>query len=186
METVLVLPVLMVLLGGVMWLGQLQLNRARLLAADRFTSWNLANRHQQPVPNAHRANHFRTHLQTPPGDRHIFISDVISGERVHNSGTDFQHRPRGFWHGVADRVSLDVEVPGIVSAMMSAVDIHRQAPVGGEMRVEGMSSSRRHFVLARQANSRYAAAGGTRFVVPDVDSALGLNWEAVRDEPWFN
>ncbi len=45
METVLAIPLFLVLIGGIFWLGELMLAKHQLTAADRFAAWNAGNRH---------------------------------------------------------------------------------------------------------------------------------------------
>ncbi len=45
METVLAIPLFLVLIGGIFWLGELMLAKHQLAAADRFAAWNAGNRH---------------------------------------------------------------------------------------------------------------------------------------------
>ncbi len=45
METVIAIPIFLVLIGGTLWLGDLNLARQRLLVADRYAAWNEGNRH---------------------------------------------------------------------------------------------------------------------------------------------
>lgn len=52
LETLLVLPLYMVLLGGIFWLADLAIARHRLLVADRYAAWTLADRHAAPAPDA--------------------------------------------------------------------------------------------------------------------------------------
>lgn len=44
METVIVLPLFLVLLGGIMWIGQLIFDKQKMVVADRYAAWNLGNR----------------------------------------------------------------------------------------------------------------------------------------------
>jgi hypothetical protein len=47
METVIVLPLFMVLMGGIMWSGQLIYDKQNLIIADRYVAWNYGNRFAQ-------------------------------------------------------------------------------------------------------------------------------------------
>ena len=47
METVIVIPLFMLLIGGIMWSGQLIYAKQRLVVADRYVAWNAGNRHAQ-------------------------------------------------------------------------------------------------------------------------------------------
>lgn len=45
METVIAIPIFLVTIGATIWMGELNLDRQRLLTADRFAAWNAGNRH---------------------------------------------------------------------------------------------------------------------------------------------
>jgi hypothetical protein len=49
METLLVIPLYLVLIGGIFWLGELMLAKQKLVVADRYAAWNLGNRHRDGV-----------------------------------------------------------------------------------------------------------------------------------------
>lgn len=44
METVIAIPLFLVLIGATLWMGELNLNRQRSLTADRYAAWNRGNR----------------------------------------------------------------------------------------------------------------------------------------------
>jgi len=46
METVIVIPLFIVLIGGTFWLGDLILAKQKLVVADRYAAWNAGNRHR--------------------------------------------------------------------------------------------------------------------------------------------
>jgi ribosomal protein S17E len=43
METVIVLPLFLVLLGGIQWIGQLIYDKQRMVVVDRYVAWNMGN-----------------------------------------------------------------------------------------------------------------------------------------------
>ncbi len=49
MELVIAIPLFVVLLGGMMWLGDLALAKHKLVSADRLAAWNRGNRQEQPA-----------------------------------------------------------------------------------------------------------------------------------------
>jgi len=190
METILVIPVLLVLLGGVLWLGQLQINRARLLAADRYMAWNLANRHRFPEkdPAGSDAAMLRLELKT----NGIFAGDwgEIEQEVLHSSANAFG--ANGFSHQTEGLVTLKVTAPGIVSSMFSATSIMNPEQGGvTNLSVPRLHSLTNHFVVALRAQTNYVLAGGTRFFVPVPGAAYSVNNEALKldynsvaTEPW--
>jgi hypothetical protein len=46
METVMAIPLFLVLFGGIFWVGDLILARDKLVVADRYAAWNAGNRHR--------------------------------------------------------------------------------------------------------------------------------------------
>ena len=51
METVIALPLYLLLIGGVMWEGQLIYDKQKMVMADRYAAWNLGNRWRSPEWN---------------------------------------------------------------------------------------------------------------------------------------
>jgi hypothetical protein len=45
METVIAIPLFMILLGGIMWIGDLMVTRQKLLISDRYAVWNAGCRY---------------------------------------------------------------------------------------------------------------------------------------------
>jgi len=168
METVLAMPLLLVLLGGVMWLGQLQINRARLAVADRYIAWNVANRHRGIAHGVARAE-----LQVEP----IFYAGL--GEQLSSPV-----RPNivsgGFWRTVEDRERMSVTAPGIVVSLFSAQRL-MAGEVATNLQVD-LASPNPHFVLARRPEGEYQ---GTRYGSIDCKKDLGIDWQQVRGEAFW-
>jgi len=51
METVIAIPIFLLLIGATIWMGDLSLDRQRLLMADRYAAWNEGNRHGGANPS---------------------------------------------------------------------------------------------------------------------------------------
>ena len=188
METILVIPVLLVVLGGVLWLGQLQINRARLLVADRHMAWNLANRHRFRNPSSSGAAGLRSDLQRSG----IFAGDWGEIEQEVLTASTNVLQSYGFTHDAEGLVTLKVTAPKMVSSMFSATSImNPESGVASELSVPRLHSLTNHFVVARRTNELYVADGGTRFIVPVPGDAysegkeeLRLDYESVTNEPW--
>lgn len=45
LETIIAIPLYMIMLGGIMWIGDLMVTRQQLMIADRYAVWNYGNRH---------------------------------------------------------------------------------------------------------------------------------------------
>lgn len=185
LETVLVIPVLMVLLGGVMWLGQLQINRARLLAADRYIAWNRVNRYLHQIPPAS----LRDTLQNsdPPifFDARETLGQMESLEREPRT----ERIPSGnFWWGGWSLAAMEVAASDLVSELVSAPEtMWAEARPGRDLEVGGLRSSNPHFLLAR-APFEHGEYTGSRFhrgQPVHCDRDLLIDWEAVEDEDWY-
>jgi len=174
METVLTMPLLLVLLGGVMWLGQLQINRARLAVADRYMAWNLANRHRPGTPDVAEAQRMRRdELQVEP----IFSSGL--GEEL-SPPPQMQPEIGGFWRGVQDAVTMTLTAPLIVSSLFSA-DAQVAGLPSDSLQLSLVSPSG-HFVLARGTAGEY---NGTRYSPPKHNQDLEIDWEQVKEEKFW-
>jgi hypothetical protein len=44
LETVIAIPLFMLLIGGTIWIGQLSYDKQKLVIADRYVAWNVGNR----------------------------------------------------------------------------------------------------------------------------------------------
>lgn len=82
METLLVLPLFMVVLGGMFWIGDIKLARQKLMMADRYAAWNAGNRHRSGkggIDGEIRNAFFR---QAEIGDQSLTGAEYECGESV--------------------------------------------------------------------------------------------------------
>ena len=49
METLIVIPLYLVVIGAILWLADLQTTRIRLVEADRYAAWSRGNRHRSGI-----------------------------------------------------------------------------------------------------------------------------------------
>lgn len=206
METVLVLPLLLVLLGGVMWLGQIQLNRIRLIEADRYVTWQRANRHlggsggRTPTTDELRPFGFASEV----GEDLSFIS------ALQTAGT-----PATFWRGVAGGVEMQLQAPSWIAGLLRSVELMdaSSAPDPNAWQIAELrgrpvmrdadaadtaapNSYEGHFVLAvsplgadksRYVGDRYKLGelGNAVKAPDDPDPILEMDWDAVASEITF-
>lgn len=207
METVLVLPLLMVLLGGVMWLGQIQLNRVRLVEADRYVAWQRANRHLgvNNVPD--------TDELLPFGFATAVGEDPDSISALQTAGTPGVT----FWQGIAGGVEMRLQATPLVAGLLTAPELMDASgsPDPGAWRIavlrgrpvmrdadaaatEAPGSYEGHFVLGvspptpGMGDSRYAGDRTRLGELGDVlqgpqyrKAVLEMDWEAVAREDAF-
>ncbi len=82
LETVLVLPLWLVAIGGMFWMGDIKLARQKLVMADRYAAWNAGNRHRPDktgIPAEIRQAFFR---QAEVGDQTLEPIRYELGEAV--------------------------------------------------------------------------------------------------------
>jgi hypothetical protein len=99
METILVLPLYIVLIGGIFWLGDLILAKQKLVMADRYAAWNHGNRQ--------RAGNIQDELQQSLFAPSRVGNQPIQGVALRKSGESSD------WTGAAGAtVKLKVMMPG--------------------------------------------------------------------------
>lgn len=79
METIMVIPLFVVLIGGIFWLGELILAKHKLVNADRFSAWTAGNRHADSG-----AGEIKGKLQ-----ENIFPEEQVGDQRV--TGVNLQN-----------------------------------------------------------------------------------------------
>ncbi|MDT8389374.1 MAG: TadE/TadG family type IV pilus assembly protein [Lentisphaeria bacterium] len=72
LETIMVIPLFVVLIGGIFWIGELMLAKHKLVNADRFAAWTAGNRHADSGSGAIKGT-----LQ-----QHIFPEEQVGDQRV--------------------------------------------------------------------------------------------------------
>ncbi len=186
METILVIPVLLVLLGGVLWLGHIQINRARLLVADRYAAWNLANRHRVPPAGQTDLSTVRANLETPGNSGFEPVYAVLGSAGL-------TVKPWRFSQTVSCRLSMDLKQMPWVESLLRAQEVMSPAngvPPTGMPNLFGIQSPNPVFLAARRHPELYTNEGGSRFDKPDghAQDAMKIGWEYLRDgdpnEPW--
>ena len=109
METVIALPLLLLLIGGIMWFGQLIYDKQTLVIADRYVAWNCGNWHDIPV--THDLTAFKTDVQN-----HFFTntSDTVTSLAPVQKGP-----PNTWWYAVQGAVNLGVNMPSWTYGFLS-------------------------------------------------------------------
>ena len=114
LETVLVIPLFMIMLGGIFWIGDLAVTRQQLLIADRYVAWNKGLRYDDRG-------------QTGAGILHqLFFSDkegIPSAD--HQPSVDSAEIQAVYdWSQVANgQVGMKVRMPDWVHTMINAANI---------------------------------------------------------------
>lgn len=100
LEAVLAIPLLMVLIGGILWVGDLSLARQRLVVADRYAAWNGGNRFRNEAGNA-------PDIQAEVQQR-IFAATTNQIVTVQLSNERANHWQREVWGGANLRARMPV------------------------------------------------------------------------------
>ncbi len=82
METLLVMPLYLVVLGGMFWIGDIKLARQKLMIADRYAAWNAGNRHRnfkERIDGEIRDAFFR---QSDIGNQTLAATEYECGESI--------------------------------------------------------------------------------------------------------
>lgn len=188
LETVLAIPLFLVLFSATMWLGDLVLARQRLVIADRFAAWNLGNRHQS-ADSGGVAGQIQQYF-FDPGQPHAKVT-------LREAKAE---RPRRWWQQAYARAELRIDMPEWMRAWvaLSAVLWHKNVATSfsnvggrGELAGEGSSHyySRGHAVLMRAPHSdkdKYFRNWNCKDLdqlLADPENGKWL-WTEVPNEPW--
>lgn len=179
METVLVIPLFMILLGGLSWIGDLMITRQKLLVADRYVAWNNGLRYPDKGPfganDLHRL--FFSDRNRVPSQYHA--------PRVRSAAIEDDYE----WsHASAGQATVRATMPAWVYSMINAAAIiYRQGNLlQNFLDLNGREQpGQRHVVLMRTRpkwlegephnRNRYGVEGSGR---------VAETWEQIADEAW--
>lgn len=180
LETLLALPLFIVLIGGMMWIGDLSAAKQKMVLADRYLVWNLGNRHRVETV-AERPRRIRDEIMRTFFDQDASKS-VLTGS-VLGSVRRWSHEAYGGaglamsapswtagWLGVGKVVwDGDLDLATRLPVLRG-----RDVPPGPSGRYEG------HCVVIR---SRYV---GTRHNDMPINAGgpLTIDFESIRQESW--
>ena len=112
LEAILVIPLYAVLLGGIMWVGDLVLARERLVISDRYAAWNIGNRNSPKTLGS-----LRSKIQK------IFFDPGHEGYERIDGAEGGTAKPRRWWEERYARITLTVETPLWTRPWLSFGDI---------------------------------------------------------------
>ena len=177
METVIAIPLFMVMLGGIFWIGELTVARQKLLLADRYLAWNKGMRYDDRG-------------QTDAGTvGRLFFADKSGAVAPgHTPNVLFADITKQYdWsHAAAGQASVKVKMPDWVYAMIhSARTVYKR---GGAMdksaEVRGRErEGQRHQVVMRTKAEADKGYIRNRYGV-DESAAVTKQWKELTDEKW--
>jgi hypothetical protein len=177
METVIAIPLFMIMLGGIFWIGDLTVTRQRLVAADRYVAWNSGLRYDDrggvAASDIHR----------------LFLSDksgVLSQDHT-PTVRSAQIQAVYDWSQAANgQVSARVRMPDWVYAMINAMRIHTGQGrwMSNVTEVYGRErNGLRHVVLMRTRAEAQAGYIRNRYGV-SASGEAAQKWSEVASEKW--
>lgn len=177
METVIAIPLFMIFIGGVMWVGDLMVTRQQLVIADRYVAWNTGLRYDDKGKTDAGTVHktFFTEANGAPSQYHKPSSSNGKVEK------DFD------WsHAVSGQVRLGMRMPGWTRSMFNAGQVFYEAGVPLEQ-AQAMfgrdEADQRHVVLMR--TKKEAEPGYIRNKYGRKESGqVAKKWEEISDEKW--
>ena len=177
LETVMVLPLFLLLIGGIMWFGQLSIDRQKLVIADRYIAWNFGNRHGG------------SYYDTPTR----FFGTTAKYDQVQQI---FMLKTEGeWWQYVCGAFTLNAEMPSWTRGWISADAIMKERPLdiptqsgefagrfGPDQTIGGQFSRYvgGHYVVMRRSEQPQ----DTRDVQPGVDGPVGIDYKYINEEPY--
>jgi len=174
METVIVLPLFMALLGGIMWTGQLMYDKQKLVIADRYVAWNYGNRFAKNY-NDVQAKFFDQ--STPDSVKSTDAKEIASSP---------------WWHEVHGSVELSATMPVWTKGWFYPSYYLEQASkigTGGGVpesvvalhgRDLASGAAGGHTVIMRKAKE----PTDTRTVIPNPNSDIGVDYNSIYSEKW--
>jgi len=196
MELVMVIPLLVTLITGTLWIGDLILVRQRLVIADRYVAWNLGNRHRT------------VDLATLYSDvqREFFEPGHGTNAEVIVDSSNIDH-PERWWQHAYARVTVRIGMPEWVEPWVIFGSLLWGVPAPGPLPpVAGRGEFAQpdggspyfndgHAVLMRTRISGDTPQGvlpyyrnwdcASRYqLLADPEHLWWKGWKAVYDDPW--
>lgn len=168
LETVIAIPLFMILLGGIMWIGDLMVTRQKLVVADRYVVWNQMSRYN-PGGTGTGAIH----------QKFFDSSEHRTVTRVEVDKEDFDWIRKSF--GI---VQLKMRMPDWTRFMFNAGNVMFGTGVPEEqMELVGRSKGGGHCVLMRTKAEAEPGYIRNRYGV-DESGQVYVKWRDIYGEKW--
>ena len=177
METVIAIPLFMIMLGGIFWIGDLTVTRQQLLIADRYVAWNKGLRYDD-----------KGKIDTQPIHR-LFFSDkdgIPSSEHVPTASESSIVSDYEWAHVACGRVGVRVSMPDWVQSMVNVGQLtyNLAESVQGSVELHGRErDGERHVVLMRTKEEAKPSYIRNRYGVKESGEVAKV-WETISDEKW--
>jgi hypothetical protein len=177
METVLAIPLYMIVLGGIFWIGDLIVTRQQLVIADRYVAWNKGLRYddrgQIDAGTIHRC--FFTEADGTPSQYHT----PNAGDGRIDAVYDWSHAASG-------QVTLGMRMPEWTRYMFNAGQVMYDSGVPLEQVQEMFGRDKkeqRHVVLMRTKNEAEPGFIRNKYGVSGCGE-VARKWRDIAGEKW--
>jgi hypothetical protein len=177
METVLAIPLYMIILGGLMWIGDLMVTRQQLVIADRYVAWNKGLRYsdkgQTDAATVHRL--FFAEANGSPSPYHRPTASDGKIDKVY----DWSHQASG-------QVRLDMRMPEWTRYMFNAAQVMYESgvPLESATAMQGRDKpDQRHVVVMRTKEEAETSYIRNKYGV-NPSGEVAKKWEEISDEKW--
>jgi hypothetical protein len=177
METVIAIPLYMILLGGIFWIGDLAITRMRLVAADRYVAWNKGLRYDDRG-KVNASDIHELFLSDKYGIKSQYHQPSVRASQIQKT-YDWSHMANG-------QVSARVQMPDWVYGMINAMRLHtgRGTWLSDTTVVYGRERlGQRHVVLMRTPAGAQMSKIRNKYGVSASGEAAD-KWSDVANEKW--
>lgn len=177
LETVIAIPLYMILLGGIFWIGDLMVTRQQLVIADRYVAWNKGLRYDD-----------RGQIDAGTVHRLFFAEANGSPSQYHTPKTsDGKIDKTCDWSHVASgQVRLDMRMPEWTRYMFNAGQVMYDSgvPLEKAMAMQGRDKpDQRHVVLMRTKSEAEMGYIRNKYGV-SASGQVADRWREIANEQW--
>ena len=176
METVLVIPLYMILLGGIFWIGDLIATRQQLVVAERYVAWNKGLRYDDKgeIDTGTLHKLFFTDAEGAPDPFHT----PTLGDGKIDATFDWSHAASG-------QVTLKVKLPDWLRYMFNTG--HEVYDAGAPAQVQKLfgrdKKEQRHVVLMRTKKEAEQSFIRNKYGVKG-SGEVSTKWRNIAGERW--
>lgn len=177
LETVIAIPLFMIMLGGIFWIGDLMVTRQQLVVADRYMAWNKGLRYDDRG-------------QTDPATVHrLFFAEA-------NGAPSRYHQPKicdakidktyDWSHVASGQVRLDMRMPEWTRYMFNAGQVMYESgvPLEQALAMQGRDQpDQRHVVLMRTKSEAEMSYIRNKYGV-SASGQVADRWRNIVNEKW--
>lgn len=177
METVIAIPLYMIVLGGIFWIGDLMVTRQQLVLADRYVAWNKGLRYddkgQTDAGTVHRL--FFAEADGAPSPYHR----PTSSDGKIDEAYDWSHKASG-------QVRLDMRMPEWTRYLFNASQVMYDSgvPLETATAMQGRDKpDQRHVVLMRTKEEAQMSYIRNKYGVSQ-SAEVAKKWKDIAGEKW--